>query len=140
MEKNVNKSFHKKSKNHNHGFTLIELLISFSIIMLLILGGAQLILHSILVKRQSDYSVKSAELASSKLEYFKSLPFESEELNEGFKRESFKVDTSLGSYQREWRIQNISPDMKEIEMECFSENCPQKKIRLVLFLSRTLGF
>lgn len=140
MERNPNKFFHKKFKNYNQGFTLIELLISFSIIMLLILGGIQLILHSILVKRRSDYSVTSAELASSKLEYFKSLPFENEELNEGFKREVLKGDTLLGSYRREWRIQNVSSDMKKIEMECFSENCPEKKIRLVLYLSRKLGF
>lgn len=140
MEKNVNKFLHKKLKKNRQGFTLIELLISFSIIMLLILGMAQLTFYSILVKRRSDYGLKSAELASSKLEYFKSIPFESIELNENSKREILKRKSFNGSYQREWEIQDISPALKKIEMECFSENCPQKKIRLVLFLSRELGF
>lgn len=140
MEKNINKPFYLKSQKNRPGFTLIELLISFSIIMLLILGGTQLTLYSILSKRRSDYSLKSAELASSKLEYFKSLPFESEELSKGFKREFLTGRSLPGSCRREWRIQDVSSEMKKIEMECFFENCPQKKIRLVLFLSRELGF
>jgi len=56
----------KKSKQ---GFTLLELLISFAIVAILLLGAAQLTLHSLYVKRTSDCSLESAELASDKLEY-----------------------------------------------------------------------
>jgi len=140
MEINVNTSFHKKRKNNSKGFTLIEVLISFFIVMVLILGMAQLTIHSILVKQRSDYSVKSAELSSSKLEYFKSLPYESKELREGSEIEILEANNPKGSCRREWKIQDISPDIKKIEMECFFENCPEKKVRVVLFLSRYLGF
>lgn len=125
---------------NKQGFSLIELLISFSIIMFLILEMAQLTLYSFRVKRRSDYSLKSAELASSKLEYFKSLPFESPELNESFKTESLQGDATLEIYHREWGVQNVSLNMKRIEIECFCENCPQKKTQLVLILSKELGF
>lgn len=134
------KSYHKIRQKNIQGFTLIEVLISFFLIMILILGMAQLTFHSILVKRRSDYSVKSAELASSKLEYFKSLSYESEELREGSEIEILEANNPKGRYRREWKIQDISPDMKKIEMECNFENCPEKKAQIVLFLSRDIGF
>ncbi len=140
MEKNVNTSFHKNRENNRQGFTLIEVLVSFFIVMVLALGMAQLTIYSILVKTRSDYSVKSAELASSKLEYFKSLPYESEELKKGTEMEIQEADNPRGTYRREWRIQDISSDLKKIEMECYFDNCPEKKARMVLFLSRDLGF
>ncbi len=108
--------------------------------MVLALGMAQLTIYSILVKTRSDYSVKSAELASSKLEYFKSLPYESEELKKGTEMEIQEADNPRGTYRREWRIQDVSSDLKKIEMECYFDNCPEKKARMVLFLSRDLGF
>jgi Tfp pilus assembly protein PilV len=54
----------------NQGFTLFEVLISASIVILLLIGLTQLTIHSLLVKRLSDYRMNSAELVSSKLEYF----------------------------------------------------------------------
>lgn len=119
---------------------MIELLISFSIVTFLLLGTAQLALHSIIANRRADQSLKSAELASSKLEYFKSLPYESEELEEGSQAESLERKESREIFLREWDIEAVSPNMKKIEMESFSENYPHKKTRLVLFLSRELGF
>jgi len=122
------------------GFTLVEALVSFALLFILITGTAQLTIHSLLVKRRADCNLKTAELASSKLEYLKSLPYESDELKEGFQMESFKEEGLLETFWREWRIQDISSNMKRVEIEIFSENYPQKKLKMVLFLSRDLGF
>ena len=138
MLKTSNKSLFKTKKRG--GFTLVEVLISFSIIMLLVLGIAQLITYSIFIKRKSDLSLKSAELAAAKLEYLKSLPFESQELIEGQNEEKIKEEKPNGIYRREWDIQNISDHLKKIEIECFAQAYPRKKIRLVLFLSKQLDF
>lgn len=123
-----------------HGVTLIEVLLSSSIVILLIMGLAQLTLHSLYVKRIADYRLRSAELASSKLEHLKSLPFDSAELDESTREESIHVKGHQGHYQRVWTIEDISLDMKKIEIECYFENYPKRKIRLALFLSRELGF
>ena len=130
----------KKAARKNHGFTLVEVLISASIVILLLMGLAQLTTHSLLIKRISDHRMNSAELASSKLEYFKSLPFESEELKEGSDEESVKGPSLKIFYCRKWDIQDISSGMKEIEMECFCANNSKKKIRLILYICRELGF
>ena len=125
---------------NQQGFTLVELLVSFSIVFILITGTAQLTIHSLLVKRRADFNLKSAALASSTLEYLKSLPYESDELKEGFRTESVRGEGLLETFRREWRIQDISSNMKRVEIETFSEKLPQKKTRLVLLLSRELGF
>ena len=122
------------------GFTLIELLISFAIVVILVIGAAQLTIHSLLVKRRSDLSMTSADMASSKLEYLKGLPYESDELREGFSTDRFLDDRSDEYYQRKWQIKNVSPHLKRIEMECFPESYPRKGVRLVLFCSMELDF
>lgn len=130
----------KKEQRKKHGVTLIEVLLSSSIVILLIMGLAQLTLHSLYVKRIADYRLRSAELAASKLEYLKSFPFDSTELAEGTKEESIHVKGHQGHYRRVWTIEDVSLDMKKIEMECTFEDYPKRKMRLVLYLSRELGF
>jgi Tfp pilus assembly protein PilV len=129
-----------KGQTNNRGFTLVEFLVSFTLVTLLITGMVQLTIHSLLVKRNADLNLKTAELASSLLEYFKSLPYESEELKEGLKSETFQEKGSREAFRQKWRVEHISPNLKRIEVECFSEKHPLKKTRLVLYLSKELGF
>jgi Tfp pilus assembly protein PilV len=129
-----------KRQTRHPGFTLVEFLVSFTLVMLLLTGTVQLTIHSLLVKRNADLNLKTAELASSLLEYFKSLPYESEELKEGRWSDTFQEEDSLETFRQEWKVENISPTLKSIEVECFSEKHPLKKIRLVLYLSKELGF
>jgi Tfp pilus assembly protein PilV len=129
----------KYIKRNEQGFTLLELLISFVLVILVITATAQLAIHSLLIQKRADCNLKAAELASSKLEYLKSLPYESDELKEAILTESIE-EGSFNTYQREWRIEDVASNMKKIEIICFAQSCPSKKIRLILFLSRELGF
>lgn len=128
------------SRANRQGFTLAEVLISFALVTIMITATAQLTMRSLFVQRRAESSLRSAELASSKLEYLKSLPYESPELKEGSWEESLKEEGALMTFRREWIISDILPGLKRIEIKCFSESLPQKKARLVLFLSRELGF
>ena len=127
-------------QRQQRGFTLVEVLISFALVFILITGTAQLTVHSFLIKRRADCNLRIAQLASSKLEYLKSLPYESDELKQGFQMESVRGEGLLETFWREWRIQDISSSMKRVEIETFSENYPQKNLRMVLFISKDLGF
>jgi len=127
-------------KRNQQGFSLLEVLVSFVLVTFLITGTAQLAMHSLLIQKRADCNLKAALLASSKLEYLKSLPYESDELKAAISIEFITEEGSLKIYQREWKIENISPNMKKIEIECFAQDSPQKKMRLILFLSRELGF
>ncbi len=118
----------------------MEFLISLTLVTLLLTGTVQLTIYSLLVKRNADLNLKITEHASSLFEHFKSFPYESEELKEGQVVETIKEEGSFETFIRKWKIEEISPHLKEIELEVTSEKYSQKKIRLVLYISRELGF
>lgn len=119
---------------------MIELLIAMSITSIFILGTAQLVLHSIHLKRKSDCLVRAAELASTALERFKSLPYDSMELENTDYAETIQDERSSHLFFRGWTIRRVTASLKRIEMDCFAQNYPRKRIRTALFLSRELGF
>ncbi|UCE22739.1 MAG: prepilin-type N-terminal cleavage/methylation domain-containing protein [Candidatus Aminicenantes bacterium] len=129
-----------KGQINDRGFTLVEFLVSFTLVTLLLTGTVQLTIHSLLVRRNAELNFKIVEHASSLLEHFKSLPYESEELKDGLISETVKDEDSSETFIRKWKIEEISPHLKEIELEVTSEKFSQKKIRLVLYISRELGF
>ena len=129
-----------KGQTNNRGFTLVEFLVSLTLVTFLLTGTVQLTIYSLLVKRNADLNLKITEHASSLFEHFKSLPYESEELKEGLVAETIKEEDSFETFIRKWKIEEISPRLKEIELEVTSEKYSQKKIRLVLYISRELGF
>jgi len=127
-------------KTKGSGFSMIELLIAMSITSILILGTAQLTLHSIHLKRKSDCLVRAAELASTTLEHFKSLPYDSMELEDSEYEETIEDGRSNHLFFRGWTIRRISTSLKRIEVDCFAKNHPRKRMRAALFFSRELGF
>lgn len=128
-----------KEKNQS-GFSLIELLITMTIISIFILGTAQLTLHSIHLKCKSDCLVRAAELASTTLEHFKSLPYDSLELEDAQYEETIEDERLNHLFFRGWTVRRVSSSMKRIEVDCFAKNHPRKRMRAALLLSRELGF
>ena len=130
----------EKSKKKTQGFSFIEILISFVITFLLILGTAQLTMLSLLSKRNSDLRFTISERLFTKLESFKSLSYGESVLEEGTYDECTKDLTTGATYIWNWHIYSISTNLSGIEMGCYPENYPEKEIRLILYISRDLGF
>lgn len=119
---------------------MIELLLAMSITSIFILGTAQLTLHSIHLKRKSDCLVRASELASTALERFKSFPYDSMELEDTDFEETIQDERSSHLFFRSWTIRRIATSMKRIEVDCFAQNHPRKRIRTALLISKELGF
>jgi hypothetical protein len=122
------------------GFSMIELLVSFTVIMLLVIGITELMIYSMRVKLRGDISIQAAELAASKLEFLKSLPFDDPGLSDGINTEKAFGEDKQKIFWRTWIIKKLSPHMKKIEMTCFFENHKEKQTRIILFISEKLGF
>lgn len=136
----MNELLELRVKYRPKGFTLLEFLISFALVSILLMGAAQLTLHSLITKKTSDCSVESAELASSKLEQLRSLLHENIEPGEIDTSEMIKSLRRNEMFYRGWRIEDVSDSIKKIEMECYAESRPHKSVHLVLFCLRELGF
>jgi len=128
-----------KNRKQTRGFSLIDLLVSMTITSFLIMGMAQLMCHAILVKRKTDCSVRASELACLKIEHLRTATL-SGEVPETSQSEELKDVRVNHTFLRKWRIHEVSPEAKIIEMECFAINYPRKMTRITLILSTELGF
>jgi prepilin-type N-terminal cleavage/methylation domain-containing protein len=122
------------------GFSLIELLVSSALIFFLLTGTAQLILLSCGAKKKAEFHLTAASSAGAKLEYLKSLPFESAELDQGRHEESFKDTHSEEIFWREWKVEDVAENMKKVALKIFSPANRKKTATFVLLISRELEF
>lgn len=113
---------------------------AFALVMVLLLGTAQLVVHSLMAKRRSDSRLKTAELAAAKLELLKSLPAQNPELSEGLKSETIDDPPRRDIYRLNWRIAEEASSLRAIEVECFSLSSGLVPTRLFLYRSEELGF
>lgn len=130
----------KKDCGREGGFSLVDVLVSFTVTAALVFGLAQLTLHAVHTKRQSDLRLRAAELASEKLEYLRSSFYEHRTLKEGSGQEEVRPDGRAEAFISRWDITVETPQLRKIEVECYARNLVQRKTRLVLFVHRGLGF
>lgn len=119
---------------------MIELLISSSLIIFLIAGTAQLLALSLTAKRNADFHFRAARLASSRLEHFKALPYESAELEAGEHEEIIVDPSSPESFRIAWRVEDVDQSLKKVVLDFYSPNKPRRKAAFCLLLCRELEF
>jgi prepilin-type N-terminal cleavage/methylation domain-containing protein len=122
------------------GFSLIEMLISSALILFLFSGAAQLIMSSLVAKRNAEFHLAAASLATSKLEYFKSLPFENPVLIKGEYFETARIGFSKEVFRSEWNIGDIDEGMKKVVIKISRQSDPRKRVVFMLLLCRELEF
>jgi prepilin-type N-terminal cleavage/methylation domain-containing protein len=128
-----------ENRGKRRGFSFIEVLLAMALISFLLSGTAELVIRSISLKKKAEVTLQMVALVSSKLECLKSLPYESGELQAASYNEILE-GRFPEVYLREWMIEDISSNMKRIELTVYPENHPEKTLRISLFLSRELGF
>ena len=122
------------------GYTFIDLIIASSIMLFLLIGIGQLILHSEMLKFRSDVKLAAAQMASSKLEEIRSSLNRNNITERVQENESIHVPWLKTPFSRNWRIVDSGKDIVRIEVECFLQSDHQRKTRLALHYSRRLGF
>lgn len=122
------------------GFSLIEMLISSALILFLVSGVAQLIISSLAAKRNAEFHLAAASLATAKLEHLKSLPFEDPALTKGEYSEAAGTGFSKEILWSEWSVGDIDEGMKKAVIKISRQNDSRKRVALVLLLCRELEF
>jgi prepilin-type N-terminal cleavage/methylation domain-containing protein len=122
------------------GFSLIEMIISSALILFLFSGVAQLMISSLVAKRNAEFYLAAASLAISKLEYFKSLPFEDPALTKGEYFEATRSGISKEILLSNWSIGDANEGMKKVVIKISRQNAPQKRVAFMLLLCQELEF
>lgn len=122
------------------GFGLIETLIALSLSVFFIAGTGQLLVHSLRLQQKSESGLSMARLAGTSLEVLRSMPFDHEALRAGDYDDWVADATSGRRFHRRWHIEDITPEIKQVDMEVSSDNSRFRSLHLLLRMSRGLGF
>lgn len=122
------------------GFSLVEALFSSSLLLLLIIGTAQLLASSLAAKRRADFHFRASRCGSSKLEYLKSLPPQSSELTDGWHEELLLEKSSGETYRAEWEVETLRGTAKKIRLKISPQAKPGWEAVYLLLKCDGLGF
>jgi len=122
------------------GFSLIDLLIASTLVLILLLGLAQILLYSRLSSFHSDSRLQSTILASRQMERIRPFSFSDADLQNGSLFSTILPDGLERPFLLQWNIREESPDLKAITLECYPKGRPEKAVRLFLYLHRRLGY
>lgn len=125
---------------NRRGFSLLEVLVASALIFFLLIGTAEIILHSTWAKRNADDHFRMAASVASQLESMKALPFEGVDLRPGSYRLDIGGETEQAAVTLEWRIEPTAAGIKKIDMLAYCETRREAGMRAVLLLSKHLGF
>jgi prepilin-type N-terminal cleavage/methylation domain-containing protein len=121
------------------GFTLIETLISMALAVVLILGTAGLLACSLKAKKKGDLASGLTQASAARIEALKAVAFDGPGLEPGDHAAAFLDEISLERLVQDWTVENEG-GLKRILLRTRSLDDPESELRLVLYVSRTLGF
>ncbi|MBD3412921.1 MAG: prepilin-type N-terminal cleavage/methylation domain-containing protein [Candidatus Aminicenantes bacterium] len=127
-------------KMKHKGFSLIEVMISLFIFTLLVLGTFQTLIYSLAVQQRCQNRITSLELAANRMEKLKSLRFDHPKLNQSEQQEMIRPPGSNKTYRLMTSVQDISQNVKQIEISCSPQDRDQYQVSLVLYVCQELGF
>ena len=122
------------------GFGLIETLITLSLSVFFIAGTGQLLFQSLRLHQKCEAEAETVRVGSSSLEYLRSLPFDHEELQAGDHEDWLTEPGTAQRIRRRWRVADIAPEAKQVEIEVSLEGGRSRGLRLLLHISKDLGF
>jgi len=123
------------------GFSLIEVLIAMSIVFFLLVGTAEMLCYSLLLKQKADTHRIAADLISQKLETLKSLRADDVLLTPGTHQETIKDKNSDRLFLLSWDVAESSDGLKKVSLSLYPAPYGSKPpVRAVFYLSRSLEF
>jgi len=123
------------------GFSLIETLISMAIVFFLLIGTAQMLSYSLLLKQKADTHRIAADLVSRKLEILKSLRPDDALLTPGIHEEIVKDQNSDRHFLLNWEVDSSGEMLKKISLSVFKRPYAGKpELKVVFYISNSLKF
>ena len=122
------------------GFSLIEVLVAMALVLLLVVGAAELLTLSLWAKRKGDITAALTHALTDRLETLKSRPFEDVALSPGEHAEIVRAEPGGCLIAEEWEVTDDGDRMKRVGLRVRYAGRSGPETAAVLFISRDLGF
>lgn len=123
------------------GFSLIEVLIAMTIVFFLLVGLAEMLCYSLMLKQKADTHRIAADLISKKLETFKSLSLNDDLLAPGTHEETIKDKNSGRLFLLSWEVFESGERLKKVSLSLYPAPYGSKPpVRVVFYISKSLEF
>lgn len=123
------------------GFSLIEVLIAMAIVFFLLMGMAEMLCYSLMLKQKADTHRIATDLISRKLETFKSLSPDDDLLAPGIHEETIKDKNSDRLFLLSWEVSESGERLKKVSLSLYPAPYGSKPpVRAVFYISKSLEF
>jgi prepilin-type N-terminal cleavage/methylation domain-containing protein len=122
------------------GYSLIEVMVAMALVLLLLLGTAELVTLSIWAKRKGDVTAGLCRAVEARAESLKSLSFEADGLQPGEYSETVRDEAGGGLFLHEWTIEDPGGRAQRIRLTVTPAGRAASAAALTLWISKDLGF
>jgi hypothetical protein len=129
-----------KAKAAARGSSLIEILVAMALVILLVVGGAEMLILSMRAKRRGDVLAAITQAVCDRLEGLKARPFEDAALAPGRYADTVRVDPGGCPVAETWEIVDDGDGRKRVRISVREAGRTGPETVAVLFISRDLGF
>jgi len=122
------------------GSSLVEVLVAMSLVLLLVVGTAEMLTLSLKAKRRGDVLAAITHAVSDRFAGLRARPYEDAALAAGTYAETVRVDPGGYLIAQSWEIADGAGGLKRVRLTAREAGRPGPGTAAVLFIARDLGF
>ena len=122
------------------GSSLVEVLVAMSLVLLLVVGTAEMLTLSLKAKRRGDVLAAITHAVSDRCAGLRARPYEDAALAAGTYAETVRVGPGGYLIAQSWEIADGADGLKRVRLTAREAGRPGPGTAAVLFIARDLGF
>jgi Tfp pilus assembly protein PilV len=130
----------ENASGRRRGASLVEVLVAMVLVLVLVVGAAEMMTLALAAKRKGDITAALAHALIDKLESLKSRPFDDAALAAGEYAATERVEPGRCLVEEAWEISDSGDGEKRIRIRVRCAGKPGPETRAVAFILRDLGF
>jgi hypothetical protein len=131
---------HRNGRWMRPGSSLVEVLAAMALVLLLVVGTAEMLTLSLKAKRRGDVLAAITHAVSDRFAGLRARPYEDAALAAGTYAETVRVDPGGCLIAQTWEIAADADGLKRVRLMTREAGRPGPETTAILFIARDLGF
>jgi hypothetical protein len=131
---------HRNGSGTRRGSGFVEVLVAAALVLLLVVGTAEMLTLSLKAKRRGDVLAAMTHAVSDRFDGLRARPYQDAALAAGTYAETVRVDPGGCLIAETWEVAEDSDGLKRVRLTVREAGRPGPGTAAVLFIARDLGF